>query len=69
MKSKFYKLNLQETQLCHSKPYPLKSYKKPTNEKTGKEFPFCCENHKETYLRIKNWFEKFPNCCEEHKKG
>ena len=68
MKSKFYKLNLQETQLCHSKPYPLKSYKKPTNEKTGKEFPFCCENHKETYLRIKNWFEKFPNCCEEHKK-
>lgn len=42
--------------------------KPPKNYIPPKNFPSCCDYHKNLKEDINNWFEKFPFCCETHKQ-
>lgn len=39
---------------------PLEGYEMP------KDFPYCCESHKQIFQAGADWLAKFPNCCEAH---
>lgn len=48
--------------------YPTPGFEFPFHKDTGKQYPYCCEYHKQAAIAVNKWFNEFPNCCESCRK-
>lgn len=57
--------------LVFLKPFKVldEDFRKPINNTTGKEFPYCCTQCYTINHKLGQKFEKFPNCCSLHQKA
>ena len=62
MKKPFIEIKSGSFRMLSFDTQPIEGYEQPKN------FPNCCEWHKNTYKEAEDFFRRFPNCCDEHKK-
>lgn len=62
MKKPFIEIDAEHFMIQGFETSPINGYEAPKN------FPNCCDYHRQVLKNGEDFFRKFPNCCNDHKK-